>query len=456
MSDIIRYTPHAYQEQAIKFLIENPEAGLFLAPGLGKTSITLGAYKILRSKGFVNKILVIAPLRPCYSVWPREVKKWKDFAGFSIGILHGPDKLKVLKQQHDIYVINPEGLRWLFTNCPAKWMWDLLVIDESSKFKTVSTQRFKTLKPHLEKFKRRIILTGSPTPNSLLDLFGQMYCMDIGKTFGPYISHYRNSFFYRGGYGNFSYTVRPGAAQEIYARIAPRVLRMSDEDYLDMPDLIFEDIEIELPKEAMAMYKQLENVLRLDFKQGKVIAANAAVAAMQCRQIANGGIYVDGDERTSKVIHTAKSEALQDLIDELEGEPALVAYDFHHDLERIKKALGKDTPYIGAGITPKKADLIIADWNAGRLPVLVGHTQSLAHGVNMQESGRAVIFHSLTYSYEQYDQFIRRVWRQGQKNKVFVYRIIAKDTVDEAIVKVLSSKEKGQEALFTALQEYLR
>ena len=452
----IRFIPHKYQERAVKFLLENPESGLFLAPGLGKTSITLSAYKILRAKGFVHKMLVIAPLRPCYSVWPKEVKKWENFAGFSVGILHGKDKDKVLKENHDIYVVNPEGMRWLFTETSkrGKWPWDWLVIDESSKFKSTNTQRFKTIKPHLIKFKRRTILTGSPTPNSLLDLFGQMYCMDLGKALGQYITHYRNMYFRKTGFGGYTYMIVPGADKAIYDHIAPRVLRMSDEDYLDMPDLIFEDIEVELPKDAMKIYKQLEHSLMLEFTSGKVVAANAAVATMQCRQIANGGIYIDGNERTAKVIHEAKSEALKDLVEELEGQPALVAYEFLHDLERIKKVLGRATPYIGGGVSPKRSDAIIAQWNKGELPVLLGHPMSMSHGLNLQEAGRAVIFHSLIYSYEQYDQLIRRVWRQGQKSKVFVYRIVAKDTVDEAILKVLTRKEAGQNALFNALSDY--
>lgn len=438
----------------MEFLVENAEAGLFLSPGLGKTSVTLGAFKALRAAGFVNKMLVIAPLRPCYSVWPREVKKWSQFNELSVGVLHGPKKDKILQEDHDIYTINPEGLRWLFGKMRGTIPFEMLVIDESSKFKAVNTQRFKTLKPHLPKFRRRYILTGSPAANSLLDLFGQIYVMDLGKTFGPYITHYRNRFFHQTGFGGYDWALKPGADKEIYDHIAPRVLRMSAEDYLEMPPLIIKDIEIELPPKARAMYDQLENALRLDFKEGRVVAANAAVASMKCRQIANGGIYLDRAERSWQQIHDAKTEALSDLIEELEGQPALIAYSFHHDLDRLKKALGKDTPHIGGGVSGKVSDAICERWNRGELRALIGHPQSMGHGLNLQEAGRAVIWYSLDWSLENYEQFIQRVYRQGQKERVFVYRIIAKNTVDEAVVKALTRKDKTQSALFNALKDY--
>jgi len=460
MSDT--FTPHAYQEKAIQFLVENAEAGLFLSPGLGKTSITLAAFKVLREVGFVDKMLVIAPLRPCYTVWPKEVKKWKDFSKFSVGVLHGAKKDKILREDHDIYVVNPEGLRWLFSEISkvfGRFPFQHLVVDESSRFKHCNTQRFKTLKPHLPKFKRRTILTGSPAANSLLDIFGQMYVMDIGKTFGPYITHFRNEFFFQTGYGGYEWRLKPKAETAIHQRIAPRVLRMSDKDYLKMPKLIFRDIEIELPPKARAIYDQMENALRLDFEEGRVVASNSAVATMKCRQIANGGIYLDPNGMESRgwqQIHEAKSEALEDLIEELEGQPALIAYDFLHDLERIRKVTGKTTPHIGGGgVKPKDFPKLIEQWAQGDIPALIGNPQSMAHGVDgLQAAGDAIIWYSLTWNYEEYDQFIRRLYRQGRKKPLFVWRIIAKDTVDEAIVKALETKEGGQNVLFKALRDY--
>lgn len=428
---------------------------------------------MLRKVGFVKTMLVIAPLRPCYSVWPNEVLKWDDFSGLSVGILHGPKKLKTLNTKHDVYVINPEGLRWLFTTLRSNMPFDMLVVDESSRFKHINTDRFKTLKPHLPKFKRRVILTGSPAPNSLLDLFGQMYVLDLGKTLSPYITHFRSKFFDKRTFEvrhpnpekaalgltlkiNDWY-VTPEKAENLYAHISPHVLRMSAEDYLTMPELIFNDIYIDLPKEARAMYKQFEDALRLDFKKGRVTAANAAIKGMKCRQIANGGIYLDeevGAQRKWRNLHDAKAEVVAELVEELEGSPALIAYEFQHDLERLKKALGKDTPHIGGGVPMKVTQEIIKGWNDFRYPALLGQPQSMAHGLNLQESGDTVIWHSMIWSYEDYDQFIKRVYRQGKKKPVTVHRIIARDTVDELVISGLGRKEVTQESLFDAIKSY--
>jgi len=466
------YIPHKYQEKAIEFLVSRSNAGLFLAPGLGKTSITLATFKILKKCGFADKMLIIAPLRPCYSVWPAEVKKWEQFTGLSVGILHGPHKMKVLNTKHDIYVINPEGLRWLFTTLRANMPFDMLVVDESSKFKNTNTERFKTLKPYLPKFKRRVILTGSPAPNSLLDIFGQMYILDLGKTLSPYISHFRSRFFNKRTFevkhpnptkaadGEMltvtDWYITPEKATVLYDHIAPSVLRMSAEDYLDLPPLIFNDIYIDLPPKARLIYDQFESAMRLDFKAGKVTAANAAIRGMKARQIANGGIFLDDSGKAWEDIHFAKAEVVQELLEELEGSPALIAYEFRHDLARLKKTLGEATPHIGGGVKGKQAQEIIDAWNRGDLPGLLGQPDSMAHGLNMQESGDTVIFHSLIWNFEYYDQFIKRVYRQGKTRPVTVHRIIARDTADEAVIAGLSRKDANQGSLFDAIVQYWR
>lgn len=464
------FTPHKYQEKAIEFLISRSNAGLFLAPGLGKTSITLASFKLLKKCGFAERALIIAPLRPCYSVWPNEVKKWEQFSGLSVGILHGPHKLKVLNAKHDIYVINPEGLRWLFTTLRNNMPFDMLVVDESSKFKNTNTDRFKTLKPYLGKFKRRVILTGSPTPNSLLDIFGQMYILDLGKTLSPYSSHFRANFFNKRTFevrhpnpqkaaeGETlqvtDWYITPEKAERLYAHIAPAVLRMSAEDYLDIPPLIINDIYIDLPTKARLIYDQFDKTMRLDFRAGKVTAANVAIRGMKARQIANGGVFLDDSGKKWEDIHFLKAEVVQELVEELEGSPALVAYEFQHDLARLKKLLGAETPHIGGGVTPKQSQAAINAWNAGELPVLLGQPSSMAHGLNMQESGNTVIFHSMIWNFEDYDQFIKRVHRQGKTSQVILHRIIAKDTVDEAVVAGLERKDANQTSLFDAIRQY--
>lgn len=450
------WVPAAYQERAVQHLVERPRAGLFLKPGLRKTSITLAAFEVLRSMKMAKALLVLAPLRVCYTSWPQEVAKWKDFSHLSVGILHGPTKSQVLREKHDVYLLNYEGLKWLFNELTTlkTWPFDVLVADESTKVKHTNTQRFKLLKPMLRYFKRRYILTGSPTARHLLDIFGQCYVMDSGETFGPYITRFREEYFYPSGYQGYNWQPKPGTEERIHACLAPRVFYAHDKDYLQLPELIEKDVEVELPPQARAAYDQMENTLRLDFQAGKVTAVNTAVASMKCRQLANGGVYLN--DHSWEHVHQAKVDAVVDLIEELSGQPTLITYDFLHDLERLKQALGKDTPHIGkGGVKPAQLPALIRAWNRGEVPYILVSPSSLAHGVDgLQHAGRAVIWHSLTYNFEDYDQLIRRLRRSGQEERVLVAHIIAKNTVDHAIMATLRRKDKLQGNLFMALKEY--
>lgn len=483
----VDWRPHKYQRRAVKFLLEHAAGALFLDPGLGKTSTTLAALKVLIEKGTAERTLLIAPLRVCHSVWPREIKKWADFNELRAVVLHGPKKDELLLQPADIYVINPDGLPWLLQAEKTRnvltgkvkvgvdlkrWKkleFDTLVVDELSKFKDTSTQRFKMLKQVLPYFDRRWGLTGSPAPNGLLDLFGQCFVLDQGNALGRFVTHYRSKYF-TPSWDGYSWDLNEGAEKEIYKKLKPLVLRMAAEDYLEMPKLIENTVHVDLPADARRAYDRLEDSLFVEFKEKTVVAANAAVASMKCRQFANGGVYVDDSvlasgrpvwelfakkkpKREWVTVHEEKLEAIAELVDELQGEPLLIAYDFEHDLERLKERLGKKTPHIGGGTTTKAAREIENLWNAGKLPVLLGHPQSLAHGLNLQGAGRHIAWHSLTWNFELYDQFNRRVYRQGQKaSRVFVHHIVAVDTVDEAVMTALKAKRKGQQALFDALQ----
>lgn len=473
------WKPHNYQKQAVKFLLEHAAAALFLDPGLGKTSITLAAIKLLKKKEVLGKVLLIAPLRVCHSVWPNEITKWKDFNELKVVVLHGPYKEDLLEEDADIYVINPEGLDWLLqvekTKTRAgktqvrvdlrRWKklgFDTLVIDELSKFKHIQTNRFKAMKLVLHTFARRWGLTGSPASNGLMDLFGQCYMLDEGRTLGRYITHYRQQYFEL-GYDGFTWSLRNGADQEIYERLKPLALRMGD-DLLDMPRLVENNIKVTLPEKAMKIYLAMEDDLIARLDEGVVTAKTAATASMKCRQVANGGIYLDPEvqaliklptgKRDWVDIHESKLDALEELVEELQGSPLLVAYDFGHDLARIQKRFGKDVPYIGGGVSTKRSQELEQAWNRSELPLLFGHPQSIAHGLNLQEAGHHVAWHSLTWNYEDYDQFIRRVRRQGNKAKrVFVHHIIAEGTIDEVILSTLKIKRNGQNALFDALKK---
>jgi SNF2 family DNA or RNA helicase len=448
---------------------------------LGKTSISLAAIKILKKKKLIDKVLLIAPLRVCHNVWPAEVKKWEDFHGLTISVLHGPRKDERLNEEADIYVINPEGLPWLLQSKMTKvgtksrvtvdmrrWKklgFDTLIVDELTKFKHTNTTRFKALKLVLHTFRRRWGLTGSPAPNGLLDLFGQCYVIDQGRTLGKFVTHYRANYF-NPSYDGFGWVLRDGADQEIFKRLSPLALRMSASDYLDMPKLIENNIFVELPDDARGVYDALENDLIANLSDKVVTAVSAAVASMKCRQIASGGIYLDPDilelikkpktKRGWIKVHDEKTNALCDLVDELQGSPLLVAYEFTHDIERIREKLG-DVPYIGGGVSQKVSTKLVDKWNRGEIPVLLGHPQAIGHGLNLQDSGHHVCWYSPTWDYELYDQFIRRVLRQGNKSKVvFTHHIMAAGTIDEAVLAALKTKRAGQNALFEALKKLRR
>lgn len=342
---------------------------------------------------------------------------------------------------------------------------DTLIIDESSKFKNAQTQRYKTLKPYLKTFARRWILTGSPAPNGLLDLFGQIYLLDLGASLSPYITQYRRMFFDPSGYGGYEWKIKPDGAERINQAIKPLVLRLEASDYLELPELIYNDIYIDLPPDAMKQYKMMEIRMLTKLESGEIIsAANAGVATMKCRQIANGGLYKELDIERPMVkddrwahLHMAKAEAVADLVEEMAGQPALIAYEFEQDLDRLFKVLGKDTPHIGGGVSARRGAEIERNWNSGSIRTLLGHPASMAHGLNLQGAGGAVIWASLTWNFEYYDQFIKRVHRQGNTHKrVFVHHIIARNTIDEVMLRTLRGKGKTQHNFLTALKEYAK
>jgi len=478
----VPYTPHAYNKKAIKFLIEHAAAALFQDPGMGKTAETLAALKLLFKKGLVSKVLLIAPLRVCHLVWPKEVTKWADFAQLRVVVLHGPKKDELLASDADIYVINPEGLDWLLQTTKTKTArgktsvavdvrrfkllgFDTLVIDELSKFKHTNTNRFKALKQVLKTFGRRWGLTGSPAANGLLDLFGQCFILDEGRSLGPYISHYRSKYFETVDKAGFVWQPRRGAEDEIYRRVAPLALRMDADDYLELPELVTNVVKLDLPPDARALYDELEEELILELEEGAIVAKNAAVASGKLRQIANGGIYLTPDlqpvgfklpkaKREWLNLHNTKVDAVEDLLGELQGSPLLLAYEYEHDLDRLRARFGLDLPYLGGGVATARAAELERLWNAGKLPVLACQPASVAHGLNLQESGYHICWHSQTWDYELFDQLVRRLRRQGSTAKrVFCHHLVVRRTIDEQLLLATRRKEKGQQAFFKALQD---
>lgn len=465
---------HNYQLTAISFLLDNPKSGLFLDPGLGKTSTSLSTIKVLKNIGETNGILLVAPLRVTYSVWPSEIEKWVNFNTLTCTILHDDNKSSLWGAKKDIYLINPEGLSWLHDElleglksgkkCPFNTLW----IDESTKFKSHDSKRFEYLVNMLPLFKRRHIMTGTPSPKSLLDLWSQMYLLDEGKTLGKNYYEFRKKYFQSDDWDKYNWYIKDFSDEAIHELVAPMVLEMSAKDYLDMPDLINNTIYVDLPTKAEKIYKEMEKEFFIELDGMEASADAAAQLSMKCQQIANGNVYEDVPDdldeeeerrfrrnRKTIHIHKAKVEALSDLIDELNGKPLLVAYHFKHDLEAIRGLLGDDIPYIGSGVSPIKAKQLEADWNAGKLPVLAGHPDSMGHGLNFQESGNDICWFSLTWNLENYIQFIARIWRQGVKgSSVRVHHLVSRNTVDEAMMLRLGERAENQEDLRKALKRY--
>jgi SNF2 family DNA or RNA helicase len=457
---MMRRKPHGYQTRAEDFLFDNLESGAFLEPGLGKTGISLALIKRLKAEGGFRGALVVAPLRPCYLVWPREMRKWKDFNSLSYTILHGKDKDANYLKKRDVYIINPEGLDWLLDKLynvrRDKWPFNVLIVDESTKFKHPGSQRSENLKSIAFKIKRKHLLTGTPAPNGLKDLFGQYLIMDEGKTFGTTKSGFEKRYFYKSGYMRKELKPLPRGQKEIYKAMESTAISMKAEDYLELPDLIINKIEIELPPRARVMYDKLHKELLLKFKDGKVTAANAGVLSSKCRQMACGGVYLDAEEKTWKNVHTAKTEACFDLVEQLQGNPALLAYEFKHDLDRLEKTFGKGIPAIKSRMSMSRTQAVESSWNKGEIPLLFGQHTSVALGLNLQDAGNTIIVHTLPWSYETWYQLIRRIYRQGQKNKkVFVHALVMKKTVEEVVWQSLTEDEGTHISLFQALGEYL-
>ncbi len=466
-SSPLEFKPKKYQRRSIEFMVTRPAAGVFLDPGLGKTVITYMAFDILRSRKIVKRALVVSKLLPMLETWPHEITKWG--LDISCKILHGGKKDRLLNDiiagdDTDVCLINYEGLPWLFkklTESGKKNLFDMVVFDESSKLRNHTARTlFKLVKQHLNWFKRRYILTGTPAPKGLMNLWSQIFVLDGGTALGKFITHFREKYFDRidVNYGFSFWEIKRGAEEKIYKAITPLVVRFGDEE-LDLPPLTFNDVIIKLPPKVQQVHDDMKRDLISAIEGGIITAKNAGVATQKLRQICNGGLYVEDSstyERIAKHLHYEKAEAVKSLVDELGGKPVLVSYEFHHDLERLKQTLGKDTPHIGGGVPKKRISEIMRAWNAGEIPVLLGQPQTVAHGVNLQYAGQAVIFHSLVWDYEAYDQFIRRIWRQGQTKHVVVHRIIADSPVDRAIIESMNVKGKTQNDLFSALRRHMR
>ena len=451
----VPWTPHPYQIKAMQLMIHEGAAGLFLDPGLGKTSITLGAFAALKKAGYAKKMLVIAPMRVCYAVWPAEIKKWPEFDHLKVVLLHGRHKNEACLEDADVYLINPEGLDWYTKKGKNKIIKpDMLVVDESTKFKRSTSKRFKALKIMLNDFGRRYILTGTPTPKGLEDLFGQVYILDQGATLGKYITHFRREYFNAVSRGMYTeYTAHPESVERVAEKISDFTMRLKAEDYLDMPELVYHQIEVILPPDVMKTYKELEDDFMTVVQNETILAPSAAAASTKLRQLVNGGMYTEN--RDVVEVHTVKTDALVSLMEELSGAPLLVLYQFKHDIDRISLAMKYEVPYIGSGVSNIRAEGLCQQFNDGTIPLLLAHPASAGHGLNLQKVSNHVCFFGLPWDLELRIQAIKRVYRQGNKNThVFVHDIIARGTIDLSVCRALTAKDADQELLMASIANH--
>lgn len=443
---LFREDMHAYQHQAVEFIKVQKRALLFLDLGLGKTVSTLTAITDLADGFAVNKTLVIAPLRVTNSVWKQETRKWKHLEHLSVSICTGSarERLAALQLDADVYVINRENVAWITEHFAKRWPFDFVIIDESSSFKSPSSQRFKALKKIIPETEYIVLLTGTPSPNGLLDLWSQVYLADFGMSLGRTMTAYKSRFF-EADYMGYKFTPRKGADDEIHELIRPFTLSMRSEDYLDLPDRIDLEEQVVLSAKILREYQQFEADLFIELDAGEEIEAmNAAVLANKLLQYAGGALYTDEHGSWAK-IHDLKIDALKELVEQNSGENMLVFYNYKSDLARLKKAfpeatqLGKDAQ-------------IIDDWNNGEIPMLLAHPQSSSHGLNLQHGGAIAVWFGLNWSLEYYQQANARLHRQGQERPVRIVHLVAKDTIDERVMRVLTDKAATQDNLLNALR----
>lgn len=442
----MKYNPHNYQSFAAEFILEHPVCCLMLDMGLGKTVVTLSALWELALDYFdIGKVLVIAPKRVATDTWPRELSKWEHLTGLTASLVIGnrEQREKALNCPAFLYIINRENVSWLVEN--FRWDFDTVVIDELSSFKSNRTERFKAMKKVRPLVHRVIGLTGTPAPNSLLDLWPEMYLLDMGQRLGRFITGYRERFFTpdkRNREIVYSYKPREGAEDAIYSLISDICISMKAVDYLDMPERIDNRIEVEMSAKEKKIYDDFCRDMVVQIGDEELDAVNAGVLSGKLLQMANGAVY--GDDRRVLPIHSRKLDALEDLVEAANGKPLLVAYWYKHDLARIREHF----PEARCIDTSKD----ISDWNAGKVPLALIHPASAGHGLNLQEGGCTIVWYGLTWSLELYQQLNARLWRQGQKHTVVIHHIITKGTHDEDVMKALENKDMRQSNLIAAVR----
>lgn len=444
----MRYIPHEYQTYCIDFLLEHPAAGLFLKPGMGKTSIALtAADRILYDCFEASKALVIAPLRVAEDTWSRESAKWDHLKHLRVSKVLGDAKkrLAALEAEADLYCINRENVPWLVKHCGQHWPFDLVIIDELSNFRNPTSKRFRALRKVRPLIKYIWGLTGTPRPRSLLDLWAQVYLLDRGKRLGETYGGFKDRYFTpgrRNGYVIFDWNPRPGAEEEITEKISDICISLETTGNLQMPELVATTRPVVLSPEARGKYEALEREAVLPLKDCVIDAASAAAVNGKLMQIAGGAVY--DDSHVPHDIHSEKLDALEDIIAEADGEPVLVAYRFQHERDRIMARFPQAVQLKDSGT--------IAAWNRGEIPILLAHPAGAGHGLNLQDGGHIIVWFGPTYDLELDEQFNDRLYRQGQKFTTSIIYLVAEGTVEEDAMQSLKVKANGQASMMEALK----
>ena len=444
----MQYAPHDYQKFAVDFIETHPQAAVLLECGLGKTSITLTALNDMLFDRFeIRKALVIAPIRVCKNSWAAEIEKWDHLKGLTYSLVLGnrEQRLAALRQKADLYIINRENVQWLIENSGMPFDFDMVVIDELSSFKNHQSKRFKALRRVRPLVKRIVGLTGTPCSNGLMDLWAQFRLLDMGKCLGKNIGQYRDAYF-TPDWNGFTYSPRPGAEKEIYNNIADISISMKTTDHIKMPEMVSVSDFVYLSDDEYDAYRQLEKEYVLPMQNENISAANAAVLSGKLVQLASGCIYDDAGNTV--IIHSRKLDALDDLIEAQNGKPVLIAYWYRHERSRIMERFD---------VREIRTDADIADWNKGRIPIALIQPSSAGHGLNLQDGGSTIIWYTMPWSLELYQQTNARLWRQGQSaDTVVIHHLVAAGTIDKEIMCALEGKDKTQAAMMNAVKARLK
>lgn len=449
----MKFSPHNYQRFAIDYILEHPQAAIFLGCGMGKTIITLTAINQLIYDCFtVRRVLIVAPLRVARDTWPAELKKWDHLTGLSMAVCVGPPKAReaALAAGADITVINRENIPWLVERCGKDWPFDMVVIDELSSFKSNTAQRFKALKAVRPRINRIVGLTGTPAPNSLEDLWAPFRLLDQGERLGKYITHYRQRYFEpdkRGGHIVYSWRLKKGAEDAIYERIGDMTVSMKTTDHLNLPPLTTTTRRVHLDAKERKHYDRLKRDMVTEIGDDIIDAGSAAVLSGKLMQLASGSIYTD-DEQNYVTVHDKKLDALEDIIEAANGHTVLVAFWYKHELERLRKRF-PDGRYLDT-------DKDMSDWNDGNIPVAFLHPASAGHGLNLQDGGHILVWLTTPWSLELVEQTNARLFRQGQKEPVSIIHIVASGTIDDRVLSALEAKDTTQASLIHAVRAVLK